>query len=434
MIVVWLPNRDAGWMLPPAEPYEHSWLEGGRRTMHELAVAIAATGREVEFRGEMCVRVLDEIAAAAGARPLLPGEPRSLTASDTVIVNEGVTDPAIFARLALSPARVALMMLAPLGLMGWPFSGGRWSPADFQTVEVKSVARPEHHRGAAALGLELWTHSPGMQRAAAVAGVECRFIGNGQPAPFPDPPAARDIDVVTIANSRWAPLALPVTEELDRMGVQTVSLRESSHEDMLRAFGRARILVHPARVEGHSRIGCEARAMGAVPVALDTHPFSVGLDEAGGSVAVAEVSEMAGVARDLLQDPERLERFSATAMRTAREQVDWATYLGRVEDALESPDADSGRGARGVIGERLAGELSDARSEAAEAALHVSGLEMQLASAEDRAAAAGDALAAATADLERHRKWLTSVNESASWRLTAPARSAKRRLAAMRRR
>jgi hypothetical protein len=418
MIVVWLPSRDAGWMLPPAEPYENDWLEGGRRTMHELTVAIAATGREVEFRGEMSLRVLDELAAAAGARPLLPDRPRQLTASDTVIVNDGVTDPAIYARLALSPARVALMMLAPLGLMGWPFTEDRWSPPDFETVEVASVAQPEHHRGAAALGFELWTHSPGMQRAAAVAGVDCRFVGNGQPAPFPDPPAAKDIDVVTISGNRWAVLARPVAEELDRMGVETVALPDAVHGEMLRAFGRARILIHAARVEGHSRIGCEARAMGAVPVTLDTNPFAVGLDEAGGSVAVPAVAEMAGAVRDLLRDPGRLERLSATASRTAREQVDWATYLRRVDEALEGAGADPGRGARGAIGERLAGELRDARSEAADAASGLARLEEEVASVRE--------------DLARHQQWLTAVNGSVSWRLTAPARSAKRRLAAFR--
>jgi hypothetical protein len=397
-IIVWIPTGDPGWTLPPAQPFDHGWLGGGRRTMHELAVAIACTGRRVEMRGEVAPPVLDELRGATGVGPELPAEPTALSAADTVIVYEGCEDPIIYGRLALSPVRVVMMILAPPGLFGWPFSA-EWSPPDPQTVGLDEVGRPEQFRSAAALGFELWTHSLGIGDTIAAAGLEYRFLGNGQPAPYPDPPAARDIDVVTLANNRWGGLARPVTEELEGTGIHTVELPPVGHGEMLAAFGRARILVHPSRVEGHSRIGCEARAMGAVPVVLDSNPYAVGLDEAGGAVAVGSVGEMPGAVRALLADPGRLERLSSTAISTARRQVAWEPYIRRVEAALAGLSEDPARGARAAIGGRLAEREAEAEAE-----------------------------------LTRHKEWLTSVNGSMSWRLTAPARTAKGRLAAIRRR
>src|SRR3954464_12486735 len=121
MVTVWLPNRDAGWAMPAAEPHGNAWIEGGRRTMHELAVAIAAGGRRVEFRGQVTVPGLEGLCAAAGGRVERPPEPRLPGPDDVVIVNEGVADPRVYARLALSPARSVLLVLGPLGMFGWPF-------------------------------------------------------------------------------------------------------------------------------------------------------------------------------------------------------------------------------------------------------------------------------------------------------------------------
>jgi hypothetical protein len=403
-VVVWLPNRDAGWELPPAEPYDHGWIEGGRRTMHELAVAVACTGRAVEFRGEMSISVLDELAAAAGARPALPEAPRPIAADDTVIVNEGLEDPRVVARLALAPARTVLMVLGPLGLCGWPFTAEPWSPPDFETVALDSVARPEHFSGAAALGFEIWTHSPGLDSAAAAGGVRTRFIGNGQPIPFPEPPRSKDVDVLGVANNRWAPLARPVIDELERRGVSCAWLPESGHARVVAALGRARVFLHPSRIEGNSRLGREARAMGAVPVVLDANPFAVGFDEAGGSVAVGSVDAMADAVSGLLADPNRLGRLSATGVETARQQVAWRPYVERVDAALAEPAGDPGRGARAGIGAALRIPL-DERIEA---------LERELAHARW--------------DRDRHKRWLEGVNASRSWRMTAPLRALKRRL------
>src|SRR4051794_29438847 len=204
MVTVWLPNRDAGWAMPAAEPHDNGWIEGGRRTMHELAVAIAAGGRRVEFRGEPSLPVLEELqAAAGGGRGGLPSEPRLPGPDDVVIVNEGVSDPRVYARLALSPARVVLLVLAAPGLFGWPFVETAWVKPDHETVDLASLARPEHFIGAAALGFKLWTHTPAFAAIAREAGVECRLIGRAAPGGVPPAARARDIDVLMLGHSHW---------------------------------------------------------------------------------------------------------------------------------------------------------------------------------------------------------------------------------------
>src|SRR4051794_26617868 len=185
MVTVWLPNRDAGWAMPAAEPVGTAWIEGGRRTMHELAVAIAAGGRPVEFRGQVTVSVLEELSRAAGVQVELPSEPRLPSRDDVVIVNEGVADPRVYARLALSPARAVLLVLGPLGMFGWPFTEEQWAKPDHDTLDLSSLARAEHFAGAAALGFEVWTHTPAMASIARGAGVECTLVGRGLPDPLP---------------------------------------------------------------------------------------------------------------------------------------------------------------------------------------------------------------------------------------------------------
>jgi hypothetical protein len=171
--VIWIPGQASGWELPAAAQVDHGWLGGGRRTMHELAVAIAASGRRAELRGEVDVAYLDELAAAADA------------------------------------------------------------------------------------------------------GVACHFTGNGCPAPYP-PPAAKDVDVVALGNNRWAELAAPVVAALRERGVDCLTLPRADGHAVLDAFARARVVVHPSRIEAHSRIACEARAVGAVPAVLATNRFGVG--------------------------------------------------------------------------------------------------------------------------------------------------------------
>src|SRR4051794_8259961 len=313
MVTVWLPNRDAGWAMPAAEPLDVEWIEGGRRTMHEVAVAVAATGRRVEFRGQVTVPVLEALSASAGVRVELPSEPRLPGPDDVVIVNEGVADPRVYARLALSPARAVLMVLGPLGKFGWPFVEAAWVKPDYETVDLSSLARPEHFAGAAALGFELWSHTPAFAAIAREAGVDCALIGRGVPDELPPPSAVRDIDVLLLERSHWPETSWRGAEALG--GGPGLAPRPPAGGGG--ALGRARVFVHPARDEAHSRIAGEARAMGAVPVVPATNPFSTAMDEKHGALPVPSVSAIPAAVRDLLADPERLEALSSRAMRTA---------------------------------------------------------------------------------------------------------------------
>ena len=369
--VVWIPGADPGWTLPPAVPTDWGWLGGGRRTMHELAVALACAGEAVELRGEVDVATLHELSDAAGARPGLPDRPREPEASDVVFVYEGIEEPIAYTRLALSPARAVLMVLAAPGLFGWPFTAG-WTVPDPLTVEPESVARPEYFETATALGFELWSNSRALQRAAESAGTRCRFVGRGIPVAFPQPAAERDIDALVLENNRWAPLAARVAEEL---GPRAVVAPHGRNRDLLELLGRARVLVHPMRVEGNSRITCEAR----------------------GVVAVGSVGEMAGAVERLLADPDQLGRLSARGMESAREEVAWEPFVERVAEALADAGEDVARPARAELGAALR-EAERRR---------VAGVEHEL---------------------DRHRSWLTSVNESLSWRMTSPLRAAGRRV------
>jgi hypothetical protein len=398
-VVVLLPTRDAGWAMQAAEPRD-GLIEGGRRTMHELAVAIACTGRGVEVRGGMSLPLLDELSEATGVRVELPSRPRHPDAADTVIVGEGIDDPRIYARLALSPARTVLMVLGPLGMFGWPFVEDLWSRPDYDSVDPASLSRAEHFAGAAALGFELWTHTPAFQRIAEASGERCELIGRAEPRPFPDPAITRDIDVLMLARSHWPKASARVEAALSSAGVRVTTLPTVGRADVLEGLGRARVFVHPGRAEAKSRVGAEARAMGSVPVVLRSNPFGDGADEASGVVPVGSVDEMAAAVTGLLAAPERLESLSARGMETARRESAWAPYVERVAKALEHPAANgAARAARAGIGTALRAERDRLEQE----------------------------LAAAHSDLARHRAWLEATNGSLSWRLTAPLRDVKRR-------
>ncbi len=122
--VVWVPREpdDPQGRLPAAEPVEA--LGGGPRSLHEIAVALAAAGHAVELRGSVHPDELAAMTAAAGVEVEVPGEPRAIEPGDVVIAPEGVADPLWWARLILSPARVILLFLAPPGLFGWGFDDG----------------------------------------------------------------------------------------------------------------------------------------------------------------------------------------------------------------------------------------------------------------------------------------------------------------------
>lgn len=412
-VIVWLPTAGPhGWEIEGVRPHVARWVGGGLRSMYELAVAVASAGRQVELRGAVHMPTLDDIAEAAGARPELPDSSRRLTAGDAVIVPEGIDDPAVHARLALSPAQTILMLLGPPGLIGWPFVAG-WERPDPLTVDVDAVARPEHFRGAAALGHELWTLSPGLQAAAREAGVECRLVGSGWPGEVPEVAVEKDVDVVTMRDNRWAPLAAPAVRELRTMGIECLEVPTVAHASVIDALARARIFLNPSRIEGRSRLGCEARALGAVPVVLNTNPYAVGFDEAGGSVALSSTAEMPRAIRGLLADRDRLARLSEAARTSARDQLAWAPYVARVVAALDSPAADHGRTARAEVGAALERSEKARRPRPARGTAPAEGTDRTVA----------DALADAHEELARHRAWLEAVNDSLSWRLTAPLRS-----------
>jgi hypothetical protein len=457
--VVWMPDQ-SGWEMAAAKDpaSEGVILTGGLRELHELAVAISATGRQVQVRGWVDLEELRALSDAAGvATPDLASEAARPSKGDVVVMPEGHDDPLTYAHVALSAARAIIMLLAPSGLFGWPFVEG-WSKHSPLRVAIESVARPEHFRAMDAMGFELWTTMPALAERVEAAGIACGVTGAGRALPYPEPEPKR-YDVVTFANNRWSELARQVVSRLDSSIVHH-EIPAGSNVEILRQFGQARVLVHPLRVEGDSRIGVEARAMGAVPVVLNSNPFSVGLDEDGGAVAVSTLEEMSAAVAELLDDDQRLAALRERGMQSAREQLDWDSYVQRVDSVLSRPPReDHARGARGVMGDRLMWqEQATARKDAAESAdlrahleeldgvrdllvgaeqrlaelpelqLRISDLELEL--AESRKAAEDARKEARSLDewLMRSQRTYADVINSPSWRLTKPLRAAKRLL------
>jgi hypothetical protein len=337
------------------------FVPGGELNSMELAFAAAAAGYEVELRGWLHEPTFRRFADAAGAEPAVDLPARPPAARDLVVVPEGWDDPLAYLRLSLSPARLALFVLAAPGLFGWPFTE-RWSPPDPLTVDVGDVARPEHFAAMRALGFELLTHSDGLVEAAAAGGVECRLLGTGLPWVLPEP-ADKEVDVVGLLANRWAPFVREVATALGDASVDLVEMTEN--EEVMERMARARVLVWPSRVEGHATIPHEARSVGCVPVAFSTNPFAVGLDEAHGAVVVDTLDELAPAISALLGDPERLAKLAARARDTAREEVAWEPFVARVAEWLAAPaPADVGRAARAGAGAALTDAVEAERQEA----------------------------------------------------------------------
>ena len=358
VVVSVIDPEPAGWGLPPADPHDGTFVAGGVRTLHELAVAAAVSGREVELRGPVSLPTLDALADAAGARPELPTEERRPTERDIVVMLGGGHEVLRFARLVLSPARFVLALLAPPGLTGWPFVSG-WRPPSGLTVPLDSVARPEHFRAMAALGVDLWTHMATVQERADAVGARCAFIGNGDPLPPAPPPPVKDVPVVYLEASGWRSLAEEVAA---RMQTPVQAIPKGDHETVMAALARAHVLIWPARVTGHGRVLWEARARGTVVVGLSSNIYATGLDEASGAIAVDSLEQMPGAVESLLADPERLDALAQAGLGSAREQVDWARYVERVDAAVaatEQRPEDAAASARAAIGESLAQPLEE---------------------------------------------------------------------------
>jgi hypothetical protein len=381
--------------------------------MHELAVAISATGCRVTMRGDVDIAELELLCSAAdAAMPELPKEAQRPGRGDIVFMPEGFSDPLHFAYIALSGARQILVLLAPPGLFGWPFVEG-WALQPALNVSIESVARPEHFQAMAAMGFELWTPAPALADCVEASGVPCTFTGAGRPVAYP-PPLPKRWDVVTLANNRWAELAREVAARLEPE-VSHHEIAAGSNEDILRQLGQARILIHPLRIEGDSRIGQEARAMGAVPVVLNTNPFSVGLNETGGAVALSTLVEMPAAVRSLLGDPERLRQLRERGMQAARAEVDWEIYVRRVDAALSALSVeDPGREARAAIGDRLMEKedavVGEARTTEEDLNKELDDIRAKL----SRTRAERDELGSA---LEEERELVRSIRTTRTWRL-----------------
>jgi hypothetical protein len=325
--------------------------------MYELAFALAELGHDVELRGCISRAAFDELREATGRHPRIDAPARRPEAGEVVLLLEGFADPLAFGAVALSAARPVLLLLAPAGLMGWSFEPG-WSLPDPQTVDLDSVNRPASYRAMAALGFELWTHSDGIVAAAAAAGVACRWVGNGTPGPVPEPVPARH-DVVVVGGNRWEPLARQVVDGLD---ADVVVTRAGGNAELLAQLGSARLLVHPMRTEGTSRLAVEARLVGTVPVVLD-HPFGAGFSEADGVVVVPDLEAMRPAVAALLADPARIDALAAAGRRFAERWRDWPSYLERVDAAIRSPVTGDGAGARAEIGSAIDALVAGARDE-----------------------------------------------------------------------
>ena len=344
------------WDLPPAQLDADELISGGDRTMLELAVALAASGREVELRGPVPAAVLEELAGAAGARPRTPTAGRALRAEDVAICPNVGADPLRFARCVLSPARFVLFVHAPLGQFGWPFVG-RWEAAPHVTVELASLSQPAHYRALAGLGVDVWTHIELVHSQACAAGVRSSFVGNGDPLPPSAEPAVKDVPIAYLEGSRWRSLA---ERAAALIGDGVRAIPSLSRPQLLAELARVQVLLWPARVEGHGRVLQEARGLGVVVVALSSNVYATGLDGDHGAVAVESIEQMADVARRLLADPGELRRLAEAGRRSSREQVDWESYVARVDRAAEAvltrPD-DPASGALAAFGARIGAQL-----------------------------------------------------------------------------
>lgn len=363
-VVVDLVGEPTHGLLAESRFVKRSFLPGGEHNMYELAFAAAQIGLDVELRGWLDRPAFERLAQGTGAAPRVELPARKPEHDDLVVVPEGWQNPLDYARLLLSPARLAMFVLAPPGLFGWPFTAPGWTRPDPVTVPLESVAKRAHFRAIDQLGIALLTHSPGLAKAAEEAGVPCAFVGTGRP----DPPTtsadeARPVDVAALLSNRWAPLVEQVVPELRGMEIDLIG--ESTNEEVLDRLRRAKVLLWPSRIEGHATVPWEARAVGCVPVALSTNRFAVGLADESGAVLVDRVDQLADAVRGLLADEQRLGELSARARRSASAEVDWESYVRRVRSFFESlPPAGPERPAAAAMGAALDGWIDQLRSEA----------------------------------------------------------------------
>jgi hypothetical protein len=324
---------------------ERSMVSGGERSLYEVAVGAAALGWDVELRGAINRPIFEELCSAAGSRPSVGFAPRRPSGSDVVVVPEA-TDPGLFGALHLSGSRTVVYLLAPPGLWGWSFLTG-WVPSNPDSVSFDAVGTPDMFRALGDMGLTLWTNAHGTAQASHRAGVPIEWLGTGTPVPFPDPPE-KTVDVAIVAANRWIGVARRIVAKLGLNVVEVPAV--GNNYTLCTALGPARILVWPSRIEGMSRIAREARAVGTVPVALNTNPFTTRQDHGEGVVLVDDIDALGREAITLLGDPGRLAELREKAVLGARAQADWAAFLARLSAALDSIVAGGTRPAAFALG------------------------------------------------------------------------------------
>lgn len=403
LVVVAGGADDDPWSLPGFRRSDAPWVSGGTRSLYELSVAAARLGHEVELRGEISGHDLDEVARCGGGAPAVGMGPRRPDADDLVVVPEGDASATSFLRVAMSPARAVIYLLAPPNLFGPGILPGFVERSPLE-VDPGSVSRPEHHRALRELGFELWTNSPAVAADAEAAGVECAFTGTGQPIPFPEP-RERTHDVAVVTDNRWASLSRDVARRIRGSVLEIPRIRRA---ELLETLASARILVHPAVVEGQGRLQIEARAVGTVPVSLRSNRFVAGQEE-GGGMLVDSLDDMVSEVERLLARPDELAERSARCRDGALEQVDWERFVRRVDELLSAPPpADDLRPLRARAGEAIQASMEELR----ERARQVAGLERAVSWLEGLLRAADDERAALREEVE----WIRSVAAAAELR------------------
>ncbi len=372
------------WHLPSSTVDRRPYIGGGERSLYELAFALAAEGHLVELRGNISEPVLGELASVLGPGPVVSLADRRPQPDEIVVHVEGARQPIQFGALALSPARTVIALFAPPGLFGWSFTNAAAAP-DPTAVSPADVGRPEHYQAMAALGFTLWSNSAHTAGAAAAAGVDCAFIGSGNPVPPPDD-TVRDHDIVVVGGNRWADAAGAVA---DAIGATCLITVPGSNADLLRQLGRGRVLVHPMRVEGTSRLGHEARRMGTILAALTTNPYLAGASRDEGAILAPDADRLAAAVRTALDDPAELQRLSDGGRQFAERWNDWPAYRSRVAAAVATVAAPPAhKGAMAAIGAEIEEKM------------------LGLTTQRDLAIAAGDAANAELDAIRGTRTWM----------------------------
>lgn len=361
---------------------DQTYLNGGQRTLYEIAFAAATCGYDTELRGWLHRPTFDRLARRAGRSPRVELPPRVPEAHDLVILPAGWRDPLDYLRMLLSPARLALAVLAGTGLFDWPFCGPGWLVPDPLTVNLEALGRPEHYAAMAALGFALLTNSPRMVDEARATGVRCTYVGTARPVPDWIRSDHKDVDVAALMDNRWAPLAEQVLSDLDD-SCTIDRIERVPNDELLARLGRARLLAWPSRIEGQASIAWEARSLGCVPVALNTNRYAVGLSDECGALLVDSVPALAPAIEALLADPDRVAELAARGRRTAPLEVDWGRFVERVDAFLASVperspahDAYAGMGARLLEWERASANQAQARLQEKHSEVHLAGQQL----------------------------------------------------------